>query len=329
MELSIIIPVYNAQEYIQTCLDSILQEIDARCGMEVLLLDDGSSDESLSICKKYENSFVRVFHHENAGVSYTRNEGVKRASGKYIMFVDADDQLVAGWAKIVSEAMLQNVDIIYFTQKASCAKSKNDVVDDIFGGTVGIRASTPWSKLYKKTLLKTHEISFDSNLINGEDALFNLQAIIATDSYCFDEHTIYMYRISEQSATRKYNAMFYKSNLKFLKEAELNLQKANFVSEERKEHYIRHSFLYSVYLFVFLVSTIPSKQKQIEEIQLLQSKEMKDYFARFCDYQEEKASCKLICFLVKKNNFRAALNIMKLMNFARKQKKRGIVWETI
>lgn len=85
MKLSIIIPVYNAEKYIEECLDSIISEIDEQ--VEVLLLDDESTDHSYQMIKNYERKNIRIFHHENHGVSYTRNQGIKEASGEYLMLI--------------------------------------------------------------------------------------------------------------------------------------------------------------------------------------------------------------------------------------------------
>ena len=99
MKLSIVIPVYNAERYIEECLASILPEMNE--GMELLLIDDGSTDSSYQLIQKYKSENIRVFHHENQGVSYTRNVGIMEARGDYIQFVDADDRLSQGWKNVV------------------------------------------------------------------------------------------------------------------------------------------------------------------------------------------------------------------------------------
>uniref|UniRef100_UPI004029BBEB glycosyltransferase family 2 protein n=1 Tax=Eshraghiella crossota TaxID=45851 RepID=UPI004029BBEB len=95
MKLSIIIPVYNAEKYIEECLDSIISEIDEQ--VEVLLLDDGSTDHSYQMIKNYERKNIRIFHHENHGVSYTRNQGGEEAAGEFLMVVVADATKLPCW----------------------------------------------------------------------------------------------------------------------------------------------------------------------------------------------------------------------------------------
>lgn len=94
-KVSVIIPIYNTENYLRECLDSlVLQTIDMN-EVEVLLIDDGFKDSSLLICREYatEYPYFKVFHQENAGVSAARNFGISRARGKYIMYLDADDKL--------------------------------------------------------------------------------------------------------------------------------------------------------------------------------------------------------------------------------------------
>ncbi len=91
--VSLIIPVYNAQRYLRRCLDSVVKQ--DFMDMEVLLLNDGSRDKSLEICREYEAADlrIRVIDKENTGVSDTRNTGIRLASGKYLQFMDSDDWL--------------------------------------------------------------------------------------------------------------------------------------------------------------------------------------------------------------------------------------------
>ena len=111
MKLSIVIPIYNAEKYIEECLASILPEMDDE--IELLLIDDGSTDSSYNVIQRYEKSNIRILHHENHGVSYTRNRGIAEAAGTYIMFVDADDRLSPGWSKVVLKECARKADVIY------------------------------------------------------------------------------------------------------------------------------------------------------------------------------------------------------------------------
>ena len=114
--ISIIIPVYNAKEYIKECAKSIVNEITEQ--MEVIFIDDGSTDNSEDIYNKYKNiKDVKIIKQRNHGVSYTRNKGIDEAAGKYIMFVDADDYLKKGWSKILLSNIEEEDEYIIFSRK--------------------------------------------------------------------------------------------------------------------------------------------------------------------------------------------------------------------
>ena len=102
-KISVIVPVYNAEKYISRCVDSILSQNSV--DFELLLVDDGSSDDSLKICKRYEkmDNRVRVFSQGNSGPSSARNLGLERATGEYITFVDSDDWIEGGFFQKILE----------------------------------------------------------------------------------------------------------------------------------------------------------------------------------------------------------------------------------
>lgn len=95
-EISVVVPIYNVERYLSQCVDSILQQ--TFVDFELILVDDGSTDNSFDICKKYErlDSRIKIVHQENEGLSSARNAGIDIASGRYIMFVDSDDFLLPG-----------------------------------------------------------------------------------------------------------------------------------------------------------------------------------------------------------------------------------------
>lgn len=110
--ISIIIPLYNVERYVDSCLQSVVQQIDER--VEVIIVNDGSTDQSPDICQKYENRYqsIRVVNQANAGLSAARNTGIKNAHGDYILFLDSDDYLAPEAIKQVIEATTKNTDII-------------------------------------------------------------------------------------------------------------------------------------------------------------------------------------------------------------------------
>ncbi len=112
IKLSIIVPVYNVEQYLEQCLDSIINAY--RDNIEVILVDDGSTDKSNNICDKYanENHYISVKHRENGGLSAARNTGIKLAKGKYIWFVDSDDYIENDSIEVILNKIKEGKDII-------------------------------------------------------------------------------------------------------------------------------------------------------------------------------------------------------------------------
>ena len=103
--ISIIVPIYNAERYLEACLDSLLSQSEKE--LQILLVDDGSTDGSLAIAKEYaaKDTRVEVFHQSNAGQSASRNVGLQHAKGEFIAFVDADDKIAENWCERHLEAI--------------------------------------------------------------------------------------------------------------------------------------------------------------------------------------------------------------------------------
>ena len=107
MEVSVIVPVYNLQDFLSNCVNSIVNQNMAKSKYEVLLIDDGSTDKSGELCDEYSRrySFVKSFHKPNGGLSDARNYGLKHATGKYIAFIDSDDAIGPDYLNILYTAV--------------------------------------------------------------------------------------------------------------------------------------------------------------------------------------------------------------------------------
>lgn len=187
--VSIIIPVYNAQQYLPITVDSILAQ--TYTDFELLLIDDGSKDDSLTVCESYakKDSRVKVFHKENGGVSSARNCGLHHASGYYITFADNDDYmfpdcietmvkegegydlLICSWLGATREVL--NVQELLkrrkVTKECICAKNIKDMAEVI--PKIGYKNTSVWNQLFKKSIIEEHHIRFEQ--IQREDELFS------------------------------------------------------------------------------------------------------------------------------------------------------------
>lgn len=181
--ISVVVPVYNVEKYLDQCIQSILSQ--TYTDFELLLIDDGSTDSSGAICDRYaeQDSRVRVFHKPNGGVSSARNLGLDKAKGGWISFVDSDDTIKENFLHDILP--LQNEDFVMDSSdvRSDCFKNAfydgKDVIKVAFSGW---QILCPWGKLFKKSIISKNSIRFDESGCLGEDTLFNLTYLAYANS---------------------------------------------------------------------------------------------------------------------------------------------------
>lgn len=188
-KISVIVPVYNTEKYLHRCIDSILTQ--TFTDFELLLINDGSKDNSGAICDEYaaKDSRVRVFHKENGGASSARNVGLENAKGEWVTFVDSDD------------ALQQNaLDLLYKSTSSYDAVIANTKLDEIISGEKWIRLLLDcktrcelWGGLYKRNQLLDKSIKIPSSIVIGEDFLTNLQYASKCKKVRFIANNVYNY----------------------------------------------------------------------------------------------------------------------------------------
>lgn len=191
MKLSVIIPVYNVESYLERCINSILKQ--NYNDYEIILINDGSTDNSLSICKKYADNFsnVRLVNQKNQGSGFARNAGMKVAQGKYLYFCDPDDYLEEGFFDIVNEYIEKKPELIIFSYWDEFEKngkpykrqlvqieenqylSKTEFRDSFNELYSKYLLHTLWNKVYSSDFLKRNNIIF-TDAPMGQDTRFNL-----------------------------------------------------------------------------------------------------------------------------------------------------------
>lgn len=234
--VSIIVPIYNMERYIRRCLDSLISQ--SLQEVEIIAVDDGSTDDSLSIVREYVRRDARivVIPKGNGGVSSARNQGLKAASGDYIGFVDPDDWVDAKmYQSLLETAVREQADIVmcsYIREFGDHAKPKiyeapqiliyrgPELQTKLLRRLVGPMHKevgrpelldawgTVWSKLYRAELIRDHDLKFvDLQQIgSNEDTLFNLYAVSCAQSFAFVNQPYYHYwRANGDSITSRYN----------------------------------------------------------------------------------------------------------------------------
>lgn len=231
---SVIIPVFNAEKYLVNCIESILNQ--SYENFELLLVNDGSSDNSGYICDTYaeKDKRVKVFHTSNFGVSSARNLGLQNSSGEYILFVDADDWIEDGYILDFYNSIINyNFDLIVSgyhhdnlilkTNVIKSAIKEEAIINDDIAKILthledGNLLSSVWGKLFKKELIDDCKLVFDTKISFGEDTLFTWSYLIHINSIsvlgCIGYHYIQNNNLS--SLTYKmdtYDNLMYTNNL--------------------------------------------------------------------------------------------------------------------
>ena len=202
-KVSIIIPVYNAENYLQRCFDSILANDYEN--IEIIPVNDGSKDKSQEVINEYKEKYPEVFYpiiQDNQGIGVTRNNGLKKATGEYIMFIDNDDFIDSNYIeKHLKEVKQHDYDIVISGYKrVSDEKTLFKVVLDGKYRWSRYISIAPWGKLYKTDFLKKNDITFLKTPI-GEDVYFNLQANSLSENIKIIDYTGYNWYYNGKSVT--------------------------------------------------------------------------------------------------------------------------------
>lgn len=210
---SIITPVYNAEEYIQKCIESIQDQ--KFSDFELLLVNDGSSDNSGGLCDYYaaKDQRIQVFHKKNGGVSSARNFGLDKATGKYIIFLDSDDYFTPDTLVVCKDIIAENsLDILQFSLQgilSNGAPSNNTTIrhdttetlspdDYLKKGQLQVCAG---GTCIKRSIIEDYNIRFDEKIKLAEDQLFIISSILHSKRIKYEDIVLYNYLDNPESAT--------------------------------------------------------------------------------------------------------------------------------
>lgn len=215
-KISILVPIYNAEKFLGDCLTSIISQ--SYINIEIILINDGSADNSLSIAKKFasKDSRIKIINQKNAGVSAARNAGLDQASGEYVLFIDSDDYLPDTQvinkihAATLKKGSVVMYNIIYEGKKTNYpldeeVYSGSDLNNFLFEMIKNEHFNSPCNKLYRKEILDKHAMRFNEKIKIGEDLLFNIEYFKHCNSVYYLNDNLYFYRTSNiSSATSTY-----------------------------------------------------------------------------------------------------------------------------
>ena len=259
IEVSIIVPIYNVEKYLERCLESLINQTFK--DIEIIALNNGSTDNSLNILKKYESKDTRlkIINSDNRGVSDARNRGINEAKGKYVVFVDSDDWIENNMVEVLHNTIIENdCDLVMCTYVREFENHSKEKVFDLpqvnlyvhdevksqllrkLIGPIDSELSNPeyldalgtaWAKMYKTSILKQKNLKFiDLNEIgSGEDILFNIYVFNEVKKVILLNKPMYHYwRGNKNSITSRYipnfidkRRIYFNYMKKFIKENQL------------------------------------------------------------------------------------------------------------
>lgn len=224
-KISFIVPIYNVERYLDKTIQSILNQ--QYSNIEIILVNDGSSDRSGEICEKYKDidSRIKYFSQKNQGVSAARNVGIEQATGDWICFVDGDDFIEEDLCTCLIPCLADDNDICFFSyndfirdeKKSHCTAEKVKPVFDrddfekmqlsIFF-MQGFKYTNPaaiWGKLFNTDFIKKNKLYFKEKQAKSQDTLFMLYALEYAQKGVYYNNNLYNYRIVRESISRRYN----------------------------------------------------------------------------------------------------------------------------
>ena len=214
--ISVIVPVYNASKSLDSCISSVCSQ--SYKNFELILVDDGSTDNSLEICKKYQqvDNRITVVHQANAGVSAARNAGLTLARGEYFCFVDSDDEIAPSMLeklhKVAADSHSElcicgykccsKKKINYFSPSGEEVSGKREIAKFVAKHYLEWLVSASWGKLYKN--LRFSFNGFDPKISLGEDLKFNIEYLQGANKIVVIDDCLYCYNETQGSLTKSY-----------------------------------------------------------------------------------------------------------------------------
>lgn len=317
--VSIIIPVYNAGAYLQRCIISIIKQ--NYSNLEIIIVDDGSTDNSKEIYELYKekDNRIRTFKISNSGVSAARNIGLKNMTGQYVVFVDADDEIKTNHIETLLDGISHKDIAICMTGYCKINSSNNKIVEDTNSLQIRkeidrthflIKLFKPtrwylgynWAKIFKSNIIKSNFIKYDENIYYNEDRLFLVTYLThckSSERIWIDSQSSYIYYQHSNSAINSFAKSF---NIKTLTELESFVRILKLVKSINHSKYILSCIRYNALSQLFYIKGIAYRTKQLSpktEIDFIQ------YFKIFTSFTDilppyNENSKQLIKFYIRK-----------------------------
>lgn len=312
IRVSVIIPVYNVENYLKRCVDSILDQ--TYKNIEIIIVNDGSTDRSLEICEIYHKNYnnIKLINKENGGLSSARNEGIRYSNGDYLLFLDSDDYFDSSLyvEKLVKDAKDNDADLVIFGMKKlydindfklvpvhgqyNKKQSKNSLVNNLMRNDA--YKSRACTKLIKKDIIIKNNIFFIDK-IRSEDIEWSLHILICSKKIIVNKEVYYVYQQNRKnSITSSFTLDDFQNYIDIIKRSCLNID----LSENKLINY----YSYLGYQYSILLGYSNSILREFpEKITLLKK------YSFLLMYGLDKKT-KLVCFLSKIMGLKNTIKIL-------------------
>ena len=335
--ISIIVPIYNVEKYIRRCVDSIINQ--SYKNIEIILVDDGSLDESGRICDEYQkdDKRIKVIHKKNGGLGFARNSGLDIAAGKYVTFIDGDDYIglthiekmhalitetnsdtcMAGHTKVYSNREEKHLNVC--SGKVYKSNVKEQILPRMCGAnTYGkdyIEMSVCMVLLSNEIIKQNHLRFVSEREYVSEDLVFDFEYYPLSKSVCISDDTDYYYCDNADSLTTKYRSDRFESQIKLYKLLSEKAQEIGIWEEckERLQNTVLAIARYSVKLEYKFANVNGRKLAYSNVRKICEDSTLKQIFTEYND-KNIKVSSRIVNFLIRKHNYVFLNGIMAIKN---------------
>lgn len=307
-KVSIIVPIYNVEKYIERCIKSLISQ--TYRDIEILLINDGSPDDSKTICEKYEkiDKRIKLYNKENGGLSDARNYGLKRATGEYILFVDSDDYIESNAVEVlISEMQKDNLDIVAGNaileadgedkKYLDITKHNDNKVTDgleyyVSSNEEDFFQASPCVYMYKRELILENNLFFEKGILH-EDEEWTPRVMIKAKRVKYINFVFYHYTVSRENSIM--NSKDKTKNMVDLLNTYKKLEKIfNETEASKEQHKKMNDYLCRVYINACVLEPVDQRVY----------KENVDYKFIFRNAKKLKTKIKLLIFLISKKLYR-------------------------
>lgn len=313
--VSVIIPIYNVEKYLRNCLDSVLNQ--TYKALEVILVNDGSLDKSLMICREYEkkDERIKVIDKPNEGVAIARNTGLEQATGEYITFVDPDDWIEPDMYEALVrqlekwEAPISLCNFYKDTNKKSQPKYfdfkdevliGDQVIEELVNNMIGVSDLLPkyvyimgcvWRGLYRRDFIEEHHLRFVPQLTIMEDLVFMVQILLKCNKVAIDQGLRYHYVQHNSSALHSYNEKMWDDQLIVYNQLEKSICEAGL--EERMRNRLDYRYIGMIFSAIknetFVKKDSDFKETLLRMMEIFKDDTLKEVLERVKPIQVEKS----------------------------------------